>query len=654
MKKIISIVALATALCASAFAYEDGNRDAEGNIVRGPYVRNGFFDNTFIELQGGLNFMASTHMGMTSGWKSIYPAAAVDFNLGKWFNPNFGARLGWQGLQTRYYPARMSQIGDPVQKAFYSYLHGDFMVNVSNWWSGYKETRVWDFVPYAHLGWIYTPVPAFESPLNKLGAGVGLYNKIRLTDRLGLSLDLRATFASNQILGTEFIKWYEEFYQRTKFGQKIGGVGSALIGLHVNLGKTGWVREANQDGNLAAGLAGAGAAGLVIGEYIGAAKKDEKLQGLQKDAEEQTAAAADAYAKAANEYNEASKYVDANGFVTPAVYGDIDPELAAAYADMANFEDCPDFTTMSKAEKAAWDKSHKDILPADWKKMSDEQKNAWVRGNIYDPAQVALDNKNAAAAAVNDAVEAQKAACKTADDALALAQWFVDDAAKRVDSNGNILPATYPNVDPATAQKYADLVNSEAQPDFTKMSKKEQRAWNKAHKDILPSNWKKMTPEQKNDWLTDNVYGPAYQAKADAEAAAAELARAQANKAAADKALEDALKSLDQAAVSPEAGVGFFTIGKSEFNEKQLANWKKSIKTLDKAADYTVTGYADNETGSAVINQRLRKERSEYVANLLKENGFTGTITATPSDAKGKFVNYPIWKNRSAQIKVAE
>ncbi len=642
MKKIISILALAAAFTTAAFAQEDGNRDAEGNIVRGPYVTNGFWDNTFIQLQGGVNLMGANHMGQGNGAKSIVPALGLEVDLGKWFNPNFGLRLGWQGLNTAYYPGSTKI----KEKNFFSYTHADFLVNVSNWASGYKQTRVWDFVPYLHAGWIYTPATGYDKALNKPGVGVGLYNKIRLTDHWGLSLDLRAILCSNSIMGTTYVKRIEEASGRETFKEKLGGVATGLVGVTYNFGETGWVRAENADKSLVAGAGAAGAAGLVLGEYIGAAKKDAKLQSLQAKADASVASSQAKYNSAVSAYETASVKVDADGNVTPAAY-DVDPELASAYSDMANFEDCPDFATMTRAEKNAWTKSHKDILPAGWKKMKDAEKQAWVDETIYTPAQVAVDEKEAAAHQVAEGRQAIVAAGQDCDDALALAQWFVDDAAKRVDANGNVLPTTYPGV--ANAQAYADLANTEACPDFTKMSKKETRAWIKAHKDILPKEFKKLTAEQKNDWMVDNIYGPAFQAKADAEAAAEELAKAQARKALQDKNATAAAQNLDKETASD--GVGYFTIGKSQFNEKQLANWKKSIKKLDKTANYTVTGYADKETGTPAINAKLRKDRSEYVANLLKENGFTGEITPVAASATEKFVNYPIWKNRSAVIK---
>ena len=43
--------------------------------------------------------------------------------------------------------------------------------------------------------------------------------------------------------------------------------------------------------------------------------------------------------------------------------------------------------------------------------------------------------------------------------------------------------------------------------------------------------------------------------------------------------------------------------------------------TQNSGKKYTVTGWADNYTGTDNVNMRLRKNRAEGVAKLLKRNG---------------------------------
>lgn len=179
-------------------AQEDGNRDENGKIVRGPYLTNQLGDNWFVNIGGGANFFYDN-----SDWGV---GGALNVNAGKWFTPAVGARVGYNGITGN--------------DGLFSYIHADALWNISNAIGGYKETRLWDFVPYLHAGLIIDkPVAGKE-----WGAGAGLLNLVRLTDRLDLTVDVRGTL-------------YRRYSQ--------AGYISAAVGLSVNLGKTNFVRAAN-------------------------------------------------------------------------------------------------------------------------------------------------------------------------------------------------------------------------------------------------------------------------------------------------------------------------------------------------------------------------------------------------------------------------
>ena len=634
MKKIISILALASVLCVSAFAQEDGNRDANGNIVRGPYtVNTGFFDNTWLEVQGGINLAGSRRMGQGLGSKSIVPGFGLDVNFGKWFNPNFGMKIGWQGLGTAYKPGSTNV----KESNNFSYLNAAFMINVSNWWSGYKESRVWDFVPYAHVGWINTNPNG--NNLDRIGAGAGLYNKIRLSDRIGLSLDLRAIFCSNRILGQNFLNGLPS---RETFMEKLGCVATAMVGVHVNLGKTNWKRV-NPTINSGAGVAaGAGIGTAAVAAITSLDAENAKVEKAIKTAAANLAANKQAIA-------DASALIDEKGNVNAAAYKGVDADKAAAYAAFANSMACPDFAYMTKSEKKEFDQNYSDILPEGWKNMSDAEKTAWMQQNIYAPVEAAKAAKAQAIAGIDTANASVDYAESEADRVVALAQKNLEAAQQKVDANGNVSASAYNCSD---AQRFADIANSEACPDFTAMSRKEKRAWDKAHKDILPANWKKLTDEQKNEWVKSNIYAPAENAKAQLAGAQKDLEIAKANKAKAD-ALKKGVAPAVATKFDKADNAGYFNTGKAKFTGKQMKNWKKSVSELDKAADYTVTGYSDPKTGSVERNAQLRRMRCAYVKNLMKKEGFTGNITAVPAPEGDLYVGAgePDWKNKSAVIR---
>jgi outer membrane protein OmpA-like peptidoglycan-associated protein len=182
--------ALAAALMAATFsadAQENGNRDEFGRIVRGPYETNAFEDNWFIGAGGGINILLNEGYDIKIG-------PSVDVNFGKWFTPSVGMRAGYQGLN-------FNSLKDNENEKFgYMYFHGDFLWNISNAFSGYKETRFWNFVPYLHAGFFrsYT-TEGDEFSKNEFAAGTGLLHNLRLSDRLDIIIDMRATVVEGTI-----------------------------------------------------------------------------------------------------------------------------------------------------------------------------------------------------------------------------------------------------------------------------------------------------------------------------------------------------------------------------------------------------------------------------------------------------------------------
>ncbi len=195
-------------------AQENGNRDEFGNIVRGPYETNRFGDNWFIGAGGGVNFFIEDGFGAKV-------APSLDVNLGKWFTPSIGMRVGYQGLNSRV------SDGDIIQKFGYMYIHGDFLWNISNALSGYKETRFWNFVPYLHAGFYRSDgIENVDVTDNEFAAGGGLLHNLRLTDRLDLIVDMRATVVSGSVHGSA----------------GVAVVPSVTMGMAVDLGWPNFVR----------------------------------------------------------------------------------------------------------------------------------------------------------------------------------------------------------------------------------------------------------------------------------------------------------------------------------------------------------------------------------------------------------------------------
>ena len=216
--KFIGILAAASFLFSfNAFAQEDANRGADGEIVRGPYVTNGAFDNTFISLGAGVNSVLERSYGLGKF------GLATDVTLGKWFSPTIGVRAGWHGINVT------SKSGE-LNKSPYHYLHGDLLWNISNAIGGYKETRIWNFIPYVGGGLTLIKHHDLKVYDQEFAGGVGLLNSIRLGERVNLNLDLGVILSRAQA------------YDMNGFIGRYIGLPSATLGLQFNLGRTGFDR----------------------------------------------------------------------------------------------------------------------------------------------------------------------------------------------------------------------------------------------------------------------------------------------------------------------------------------------------------------------------------------------------------------------------
>jgi hypothetical protein len=151
----LALAAVSMIAAPAVNAQENGNRDENGKVVRGPYLTNGFGDNWFVSAAGGVNLL------IDNGFKAA-PALAVDVNVGKWVTPSVGLRLGYSGVKGACWANDPTWLGQELnrencmykQQYNSTYIHGDVMWNVSNAWGGYKETRFWSFIPYVHGGFL--------------------------------------------------------------------------------------------------------------------------------------------------------------------------------------------------------------------------------------------------------------------------------------------------------------------------------------------------------------------------------------------------------------------------------------------------------------------------------------------------------------------
>lgn len=200
MKKSVLTVALA---CVSMFALaqENGNRDENNRIIRGPYETNRFFDNWFIQAGAG----ASVYLGgQNAGEFSNRIRPVFDISLGKWITPTIGLRT-----QFNYSPSMRQYSGSysspytvrngTMQKFNFLNLHGDVMWNLSAAISGYRENRVYEIIPYLGAGWVQTSYKDVDFRKNELAVNFGIINKFRVSRAVDINLELRSTLANGRL-----------------------------------------------------------------------------------------------------------------------------------------------------------------------------------------------------------------------------------------------------------------------------------------------------------------------------------------------------------------------------------------------------------------------------------------------------------------------
>ena len=223
-------------VAAGVMAQENGNRDEQNRVVRGPYETNRFFDNIFIGVAGGVNIYHGENDSYGKFGKRLAPA--LDVNVGKWFTPSVGARIGYSGINAKGWTSGQAVYAKDVfdkkaniynEKFGVSYLHTDFLWNFSNAVSGYKETRTWNFVPFFGAGWARSYGNGAYN--NEFAMSIGLLNNIRLCNLLDLTLEARHMFVNQRFDGVSS-------------GSKGEGMTSVTMGLTFKLNRRNFKRAA--------------------------------------------------------------------------------------------------------------------------------------------------------------------------------------------------------------------------------------------------------------------------------------------------------------------------------------------------------------------------------------------------------------------------
>ena len=168
------------------------------------YVPNSFADNWEISLAGGISvlFNGMGHDDNTTsapetgtGYKMYDAIGGVgEISATKWFNPYVAGRIGWM---TGFLPYKNTK-EDCTISHWHNYAHIDMLWDWTTQFGGYKPDRIYDAVPYVHVGVVANPDWNVM-----MGGGVGLLNRFHLNNNWLINLDLRATATTARKFGLE-------------------------------------------------------------------------------------------------------------------------------------------------------------------------------------------------------------------------------------------------------------------------------------------------------------------------------------------------------------------------------------------------------------------------------------------------------------------
>lgn len=173
------------------------------NLRWSGFATNRFWDNWEISAAGGSSLLQISKnikddpgtFWNRNGWNA-------NIALTKWVVPVMGVRLQVDAGEFRNYSLDMPRYGSAAFETPYIYVHGDILMNMSNWIGGYRSDRVYSAVSY--LGFGYTAMSWTDKSAGSYNGEFaftsGLLNKFRITPQLDIELDLRSwIFAGSQL-----------------------------------------------------------------------------------------------------------------------------------------------------------------------------------------------------------------------------------------------------------------------------------------------------------------------------------------------------------------------------------------------------------------------------------------------------------------------
>lgn len=189
MKKVLLSLFVVTLMTTVAIAQEWERPRA----WRG-YETNRFWDNWELAAGGGAS-MLQVSRNMRDEPGKFFNRVGWNANVSatKWIVPVVGMRLRVDGGEFQNYSFNQNTYGDGIFNTPYIYVHGDILINMSNWIGGYRPDRVYSAVSY--MGFGYTAMSWTDNSAGSYNGEyaftTGLLNKFHITPQWDIELDLR-------------------------------------------------------------------------------------------------------------------------------------------------------------------------------------------------------------------------------------------------------------------------------------------------------------------------------------------------------------------------------------------------------------------------------------------------------------------------------
>ena len=193
---------------------EDMLRQIEPTYLKEVAAPSAWSSNWFVGMSGG----TSAFVGKPHGNGNLFDRmkSSLALSAGKWFTPEIGGRLSFQGFQFKDADKNICD---------YKMVHADFLWNVTNSFANDHATaKRWGIIPYVGCGIIHNE----DNGKSPFVINYGLMAQYRFTNRLAVNMELG---------GATTFRDFDGMGASNKFGDNLFTLSA---GLTFNIGKVGW------------------------------------------------------------------------------------------------------------------------------------------------------------------------------------------------------------------------------------------------------------------------------------------------------------------------------------------------------------------------------------------------------------------------------